>query len=82
MKNRADHVQEHGHNGTGAIGHQDIICNPDWDFFSIYWIDSKAAGENAGLYLYARDASRSISVWRDGLLYVSIPNFFLLIFCM
>ena len=38
------------HDGTCAVIHHDIICNPDWDLFLIQWIYGEPASEYAGFF--------------------------------
>ena len=44
-------VSGHGHNGAGAITHQDIVRYPDRDTFIVNWIDCVSAGKGPGLFL-------------------------------
>jgi len=44
-------VGGNGHNGTGAVGDEHIVADPDWNACAIDGIDGIGAGENAGFVL-------------------------------
>ena len=35
------------HDGTGSIGHEDVIGYPDGNLLPVYWIDGVGSGEDA-----------------------------------
>jgi hypothetical protein len=44
-------VRWHGHDGAGTVAGEDVIRDPDGNFFTVDRIDGISAGENAGLFL-------------------------------
>ena len=46
----------HGHDRAGAVGHQDIVGNPDRDALAVDRVRGKAAAEDAGFFFVSRQA--------------------------
>ena len=44
-------MRGHGHDGSGAVAHHDVVGDPDGDLLFVHGVGGKSAGEDAGLFL-------------------------------
>ena len=68
-------VGGHGHDGAGAIAHQNVIRNPDGDALARGRVDGIATGEHAGFFTvhrFALDIGLAFCLFLVGLHFVTL----------